>query len=153
VPLNLTGRNGSYFALYLLDSAPPERRDLKLVDELMRYAENQHLDWSREGRDRIQPNLNSAVPRECGAAIWQGARYAEVWIKLYRETKNPLHLAKAKAMAEAITRAQNAGNGSLDLAMQLQAGSVGSDSLTRFRLNWGECAVHLRNYADTLEKP
>jgi hypothetical protein len=49
VPLNLTGRNCSYFALYLLDSAPAERRDLKLVDELMRYAENQHMDWARQG--------------------------------------------------------------------------------------------------------
>ena len=36
-----------YFSRYLLECAPPDRRDLKLAEEVARWAEDTGIDWNR----------------------------------------------------------------------------------------------------------
>jgi hypothetical protein len=146
-PFEHTGRCSSYFALYLLEAAPPERRDLRLVAELMRYSENQHLDWSRgnAGDGAVRPNLVNANIRESGSAIWLGTRFALVWAKLGQRTGNPLHLAKARAIMDAITHAQHPQTGNVSPGMSRQI------DFSRFATNQGRCAWNLRTYAETVK--
>ncbi|MEM7391305.1 MAG: hypothetical protein AAF492_03070 [Verrucomicrobiota bacterium] len=141
-PFRHTGRCASYFARYLLEAAPAEKRDLGLVAELMRFSESCHLNWSRSTPGVLTPNLVGANIRESGAAIWLGTRFALVWVKLGRETGNPLHVAKARALMDAVTHAQHPETGNVATGLSREI------AFNRFATNAGRCAWNLRAYSN-----
>ena len=61
--------------------------------------------------DEIRPTLMNANRRESGAPSWLGSRFAACWARLYQLDGNPLHLAKATAIADAMTCMQNPDTG------------------------------------------
>ena len=150
VPFIYTGRSSSYFALYLLECAPAERRDLKLVAELMRFCETRHMDWSRPDPSSVRwlrwvmPNLVCTGIRQQGGGIWLGSRFAVAWAQLGRLDGNRLHAEKARAIMDAITHAQHPVTGSVGVSLEL------TPRFTRFAINAGRCAWNLMTYADLL---
>jgi len=147
VPFIYTGRSSSYFALYLLECAPAERRDLKLVAELMRFCETRHMNWSRPDPSSVRgvmPNLVCTGIRHQGSAIWLGSRFAMAWAELGRGDGNRLHAEKARAMMDAITHAQHPVTGSVGTEMEL------TPRFTRFAVNAGRCAWNLMTYGELI---
>jgi hypothetical protein len=142
-PFRHTGRCASYFALYLLDVALEDCRDLDLVAELMRFSETCHVDWSRPEPDAfvVTPSLVNANNRESGASIWLGSRFALAWAKLAQQTGERLHQEKARAIMDAITHAQHPETGNVALGLTREI------DFNRFATNAGRCAWNLRTYA------
>jgi len=148
-PFRYKGRAPSYFALYLLECAPADRRDLSLVAELMRFCETRHMDWSRPDPAAVRavtPNLVSGSERETGSPIWIGSRFAMVWAQLGQRTGNRLHMEKARAMMDAITHAQHPVTGNVGPSLGLGI------RFNRFAVNAGRCAWNLMTYADLVDK-
>jgi len=143
-PFQYKGRAPSYFALYLLECAPADRRDLNLVAELMRFCETRHMDWSRDVQFRTTPNLVGGNARESGSPIWLGSRFAVAWAQLGQRTGNRLHAEKARAMMDAITHAQQPITGNVGLGLER------TPRFNRFAVNAGRCAWNLMLYADLL---
>ena len=146
-PFLYRGRAPSYFALYLLECAPADRRDLNLVAELMRFCETRHMDWSRPDPASVRyvtPNLVGGNGRESGSPIWLGSRFAAVWAQLGQRDGNRLHAEKARAMMDAITHAQHPITGSVGGGLDL------TPRFNRFAVNAGRCAWNLMTYADLL---
>jgi hypothetical protein len=146
-PMLYTGRAASYFALYLLDYAPAERRDLKLVAELMRYCEDRHLDWSRPDPNQVRsvfPNLTLANARESGSPLWLASRFALVWLRLGQTTGDPLALAKARALMDTITHAQHPVTGNIDI------GFARNMAFNIYASNTGRAGWNLLRCADLL---
>lgn len=144
-PFHYKGRAPSYFALYLLESAPADRRDLNLAAELMRFCETRHMDWSRPDPAAVRaltPNIVSGNEREVGSPIWLGSRFALAWAQLGRHTGNRLHAEKARAMMDAITHAQQPVTGNVGLNLER------TPRFNRFAVNAGRCAWNLMQYAD-----
>lgn len=147
VPFIYTGRSSSYFALYLLECAPTDRRDLKLAAELMRFCETRHMNWSRPDPSSVRgvmPNLVCTGIRHQGSAIWLGSRFAMAWAQLGRLDGNRLHAEKARAIMDAITHAQHPVTGSVGTELEL------NPRFTRFAVNAGRCAWNLMRYADLI---
>jgi hypothetical protein len=90
---NVSPYPASYFVRYLLDWAEPTEANLKLADEIMRFVEDQWIDWSRS-RDGLDTPTGSSL-------------FAALYLKLYEKTKRPLDLAKAEALANAALRDGN----------------------------------------------
>jgi len=146
-PFHYKGRPPSYFALYLLEYAPADRRDLNLAAELMRFCETRHMDWSRPDPAAVRaltPNLVSGNEREVGSPIWLGSRFALAWAQLGRHTGNRLHAEKARAMMDAITHAQQPVTGNVGLNLER------TPRFNRFAVNAGRCAWNLMQYADLI---
>lgn len=143
-PFKYKGRAPSYFALYLLECAPADRRDLDLAAELMRFCETRHMVWSRDARYRTTPNLVGANARESGSPIWLGSRFAMAWAQLGRLDGNRLHAEKARGIMDAVTHAQHPITGNVGLSLER------TPRFNRFAVNAGRCAWHLMLYGDLL---
>ena len=126
---NLTEHPACSTAIYLLKRFPGDAEKLALARELVRFAEDQFVCWERPchadgsgirtGDPRYdqgssvqrylswlvfpcvteQYNWNIPVDASCSKVI-------RTYLALYRATKDPLDLAKAKALGDALTRAQ-----------------------------------------------
>ena len=147
VPFHYKGRTPSYFALYLLECAPADRRDPNLVAELMRFCETRHMNWSRPEPANVKsvmPNLVGTNSREVGSSIWLGSRFAMAWAQLGRLEGNRLHAEKARAIMDAITHAQQPVTGNIGIDLEL------TPRFDRFAVNAGRCAWNLMLYGDLL---
>ena len=87
---NVSPYPASYFVRYLLDWAEPSETNLKVAEEIVRFCEDQWIDWSRSGDGLGTPT---------GWSL-----FATIYMKLYEKTKRPLDLAKAEALANAALR-------------------------------------------------
>lgn len=109
------GIQAQQFCLYLLDYAKPEQKDLKLVEDLMRWSEDLGVDWRRPSKiapgAQVYPYV--AGGRAANSSSVNNLEMAIIYLKLYRHTKNPLHKAKAEALANAVLIAQDPEQGSV----------------------------------------
>ena len=115
------------YAIWLLDYAPAEVRDLKLVAELARWSEDRHVNWGR------QPASSSVANPSCwgwSRAAGNGLRIigslAYVCGRLAQETGDALWQAKSDALVQGILVAQDPLSGDVTGAMQRNAGDVGA---------------------------
>jgi hypothetical protein len=110
-PINQHALSALYFARYLLEMAPADLRDLKLAEEVARWAEDKGVDWRRqEDGNRPQPNVMPRISRGdrgMNAPAEVNLLAAIVFERLGRETGNPLWTAKGEALAAAVLAAQD----------------------------------------------
>ena len=152
-PHKVTGRCASYAALYMLRYLPADQVNLDEVRELARFAEDRHVVWDRSDpkgaqAGKVAPYLEDANPRESGSSIWMGSRLALVQLLIHRRRADPLLLAKATALMDAITHAQHPVQRWIDQSMTQPSAGLGE---TKRRTNWGQCAMNLVAFADLLE--
>lgn len=97
------------FCIWMLDYAPAKQRDLKLVEEIARWCEERHVDWSRDVHPKLpltQPNC-WGWSRAAGTGVQIAGRLAYVAARLGQETANPLWNAKSEAMIQALLATQD----------------------------------------------
>jgi hypothetical protein len=131
-----------WIARYLLECAPPERRDVKLAEELARWAEDFRVDWSRaEGppKGSVKPHL-PGLDRGTNEPIGNNLLAAIVFERLGRETGNRLWTAKGEALATAVLVAMHPENGYINDDLD-----TANRSAVGFGLNWAPQL--LREYA------
>jgi len=75
----------NYFVRYLLEWAEPTEANLKLADEVLRFCEDQYMDWSRNPDGLDTPRVGGAWPPGANTSL-----FAVIYLKLYEKTKRPL---------------------------------------------------------------
>ena len=122
---NLTKHPACSTAIYLLGRYPGDKAKLALARELLRFAEDQFVNWERpydNGRrvpdkEKFTGYYNHFWDQDkwimpsvfeqygCYAPVdASAAKLIFTYLALYRAEKNPLDLAKAKALADTATR-------------------------------------------------
>ena len=122
---NLTKHPACSTAIYLLERYPGDKAKLALARELLRFAEDQFVNWERpydNGRrvpdktkftgfyDRFWEQEKWIMPSVfeqygCYAPVdASAAKLILTYLALYRAERNPLDLAKAKALGDTATR-------------------------------------------------
>ncbi|MEI7685449.1 MAG: hypothetical protein WCL32_10505 [Planctomycetota bacterium] len=104
-----------YLSRYLLECAPPERRDVKLAEELARWAEDHGINWARaEGKQTgaLTPRVEQ-IDRYNNAPVATNMLAAVVFAELAQATGNPLWAAKADALASAVLQGRDPKHGRL----------------------------------------
>ena len=106
-PLWQHAQSALFFSRYLLELAPPERKDVKLAEELAMWAEDHGINWARAAAGPqtgpITPMLlrgdrgNDPAHNNMFAAV--------VFQELSIATGKPLWAAKAEALATAVIQA------------------------------------------------
>jgi hypothetical protein len=132
-----------WIARYLLECASPEQRDVKLAEELARWAEDFRVDWSRASagpqQGGVRPRIDG-LDRGTNEPIGNNLLAAIVFERLGQETGNRLWTAKGEALATAVLVAMHPENGyvndDLDTANRSGVG---------FGINWAPQL--LREYA------
>jgi hypothetical protein len=109
------------FARYLLELAPAGERNVKLAEELARWAEDYGIHWDRRPagpqKGQITPFIPNADRINCDPAP-SNLLAALVFEQLSRETGNKLWSAKAEALAAAVTLARDPATGYLRSDLQ-----------------------------------
>jgi len=117
--LNLTLHDAGSTALYLAENFPKDAKKMALVRELARFTEDQFVCWEKPFDDIGYSGGTSMcdirtwrVPGVLEQYYWynpidaSAAKMIRVYLALWRVEKNPLDLAKAKALGDSITREQ-----------------------------------------------
>ncbi len=128
-PLRIHSVSPQHFALYLAAYAREAERDVALAEELALWSEDRNIRW-----DRAEPEPGGPVRprgfgscdgyRSSGPPASFTARLALVYLALYRHTKRPLHLEKARALFAAVLMAQDPETGELNRAMECASNRV-----------------------------
>jgi hypothetical protein len=119
-PVALHAQSAIYFIRYLLELAPPDRRDVALAEKLALWCEDLNVDWGR----RDGPQEGAIVPR-----VNRGDRnvlspsnnttlLALVCLQLHRATGKRQWLAKADALITACLQAQDPASGVVNVNLQ-----------------------------------
>ena len=117
---NLTKHNACDTAIYMLKRFPGDRKRLAQAREIVRYAEDQFVVWrppcraDRAGYLRVQryPYETWVAPvaleqYNCYFPIdGSVAKLIRTWLALWEAERNPLDLAKARAMGDATVNMQ-----------------------------------------------
>lgn len=110
-------------AVYLLNNVEANPSDLKLAEELIRFAEDQFVIWEKpvplekEAKSRSGRPANWITPTvQEQFAYWMPVGRAagimmETYRKAYEVTKKEIYLAKAKSIANTFTLVQQANGG------------------------------------------
>ena len=147
-PYAMAGNTTIAFVRYLLDYAEPEQRDLGLAEELLRWCEDRHIDWTRPPEikpgDAIRPTSHGSCDgyRSSGHPARMAVQQALGWLKLYGHSGEPLHRAKAEALANAVLLAQDPAGGNINIGL-----AAANPSFNRFADNYGETARELDEFA------
>lgn len=123
---NLTNFTGSPYADYLLTKAEPSEEDVMNARDLIRLSEDQFVHWdypldSLGFRDRVTPCVNEQYMFEVPIDA-SSADVCDGYLALYEYSKDPLALAKAKALLNALTRAQDPVTGQIPTSLQYTGG-------------------------------
>lgn len=114
---NLTKHAAASTALYLLDRYPDDKEKLALARELLRFAEDQFVCWEKPFPDmphweHVQDVHRWITPCVLEQYYWyvpidaSASKLIRTYLALYRAEGNPLDLAKAKVLGDAMTRVQ-----------------------------------------------
>ena len=123
---NLTNFTASPYADYLLTKAEPSAEDVGIAKDLIRLSEDQFVHWdypldSLGFKDRVTPCVNEQymfeVPIDASTAD-----VCDGYLALYEYNKDPLALAKATALLNALTRAQDSVTGQMPTSLQYTGG-------------------------------
>lgn len=93
------------FIEYLLRYATPENEYERIAESLLRYIDDQFVEWEPAG-DYVTPGVREQYV--CYHVIdWHCAHYIRVCMAFYAHTSNKTYLEKAKAMADTLTAIQH----------------------------------------------
>lgn len=121
---NLTNATSAPYASYLLRGDSVSDADLKDVDDIMRFCEDQFVHWNalpnRKGFRQIPTpgvyeQYQYRVPIDCS-----NSNVANAWLDLYQLNGDLLAFAKAKALVDAIVAVQNACNGRIETTWDMR---------------------------------
>lgn len=124
---NLTNFTASPYADYLLSKKEPSAADVVNAKDLIRLSEDQFVHWDcaedTDGfKDRVVPCVNEQfmfeVPVDASAAD-----VCDGYLSLYEYEGDPLVLAKAQALLNALVRAQNPVTGQMPTSLQYNGGT------------------------------
>jgi maltose/maltodextrin transport system substrate-binding protein len=115
---NLTKHDACDTAMYLLKRFPGDERRTAQAREILRFAEDQFVCWERPMHGKNDPRCKLHVwdceTWRCPAVLEQyncyvpidasSAKMIRTYLALYRATKNPLDLARARTLGNAIVR-------------------------------------------------
>ena len=115
---NLTKHDACDTAMYLVRRFPDDARRLAQARELVRFAEDQFVCWERPMHGVKDPRCTMNVwcceSWRCPAVLEQyncyvpidssSAKMIRTYLAMFRATKNPLDLARARALGDAIIR-------------------------------------------------
>lgn len=105
-PVKQHAQSALFFCRYLLELAPPERRDVKLAEELALWAEDHDIIWTRSTGPQTEPIMPRVVRGDRGNDPAHNNMFAAiVFHQLSVATGNPLWAAKADALATAVIQA------------------------------------------------
>ena len=122
--VNLTPKNAADTVTFILERDPQNAALLELARDCMRFCEDQFVVWANPSRDGVGYNSDLAqrygkdysrwfqFPAACEQYGYlvpcdaTAGRIVRGWVSLYKLTKDPLDLAKARAMGDAIVRIQ-----------------------------------------------
>ena len=115
---NLTKHDACDTAMYLVRRFPSDQRRIAQAREIVRFAEDQFVCWERPMHGKQDPRCKLHVwdcdSWRCPAVLEQyncyvpidasSAKLIRTYLAMFRATKNPLDLEKARTLANAITR-------------------------------------------------
>lgn len=98
-----------FFAQYLIDYTETSDEDIRLIEEIARYCEDQFVVWKAIGKNTLE------IPHTIdeGYGTQAASKLALIFFFLYTETEDPLHLAKAKALMNGVLATQNPNTGAI----------------------------------------
>ena len=123
---NLTNFTASPYADYLLTKKDPTEEDVRNAMDLIRLSEDQFVHWDYPAdslgfKDRVTPCVNEQymfeVPIDASTAD-----VCDGYLALYEYNKDPLALAKATALLNALTRAQDPVTGQMPTSLLYTGG-------------------------------
>ena len=114
---NLTKHDACATALYICKRYPDDKARLAVARDILRFAEDQFVCWEKPFPDYpfahdTQDVANWVLPGVMEQYYWfvpidaSAAKLIRTYLALYRAEGNPLDLAKAKALGDAMTRMQ-----------------------------------------------
>ena len=123
---NLTNFTASPYADYLLTKPEPTDEDVRNAKDLIRLSEDQFVHWDYPAdslgfKDRVTPCVNEQYMFEVPVDA-STADVCDGYLALYEYNKDPLALAKATALLNALTRAQNPVTGQMPTSLQYTGG-------------------------------
>ena len=127
--VNLTKHPACETAIYMTKRFPTDAKRIALARDLLRFSEDQFVNWERPcradgtgfktGREWVKASDETAkylewldFPNVMEQYYWyipidaSNAKLIRTYLALYRVTKNPLDLAKARALGDTLTRVQ-----------------------------------------------
>lgn len=154
---NLTKHDACSAAIYLCRRYPKDKARIALARELLRFSEDQFVVWRKTYSPTwtkmdwwFNPDAQVIHPHvceqyHCYAAIdASAAKLIRTYLALYDVEKNPLDLAKARALGDSVTRIQNDDGRIRTFWHNWQDDNVGSD--------WVNCMVSAAEALDLLAK-
>jgi len=120
-PITTHGNAALYFCRYLLECAPPERRDLELAGEVARWAEDICINWQRAPEGKQTSQLTPRVERfdrYNNEPVAMNLLAAVVFEELAQATGNKLWAAKGDTLATAVLQARNPKTGRLSVHLE-----------------------------------
>lgn len=145
---NLTNFTASPYADYLLTKQAPTREDVVNAKDLIRLSEDQFVHWDFPAdtlgfKDRVTPCVNEQyyyeVPIDASTAD-----VCDGYLALYEYDGDRLALAKAKALLNALTRAQNPVTGQIATSLQYNGGYTPRPEDFWLNCSWWSAKVLLR---------
>ncbi len=119
---NLTKHDAGDYAIHLLRQPVPSARDRELALEILRFAEDQFVMWAQPPTTRPGDQSPDGVAgaksrtwmlpcvveqyRAYAPVCASSAKLIRMFLAAHRVTRDPLHLAKARALAATLTRTQ-----------------------------------------------
>ena len=137
---NLTKHGACAAAIYLCERFPNDTARVALARELLRFSEDQFVCWEKpfpdyaESHD-LQKMEEWTLPGVLEQYYWyvpidsSASKLIRTYLALYRVEKNPLDLAKARALADAMTR------------MQMADGAIPTHWQGKLRCSWWNCLL------------
>ncbi len=137
---NLSKHIAADTMMYLLD-CDPDGRYAEAAREALRFAEDQFVSWSKPAQESW---FTPGVIEQYSCPVTINASYAKMihfYLKLYEKQKNPLDLAKARALGDSLTRGQMA-DGLIPTVLPFDPGRAGRQ--------WDNCTVAAIDALDAL---
>ena len=111
---NLTHFGASALARYYAQYHPDDENKMKVAEELVRYVEDQFVVWNRPAPWNKDSDDTSFWPVPCALEQYNwyvpidasSASVIRTFVAMYKAGRGELYLAKAKALADTITRVQ-----------------------------------------------
>ncbi|MBI5689991.1 MAG: hypothetical protein HZC55_07800 [Verrucomicrobia bacterium] len=120
---NLTKHDACDYAIHLLRQPAPTAAERELALEILRFSEDQFVIWAQPPAERPGKQSPDGVAgsrssrwllpcvleqyRAYAPVCASSAKLIRTFLAAYRTTRDPLHLAKARALAGTLTRTQS----------------------------------------------
>ncbi len=116
---NLTHFAADAYVEYIANKSEYSKEDIEVASDLIRFVEDQFVVWGKHSSLTIYDSSNYLYPACLEQYGWylpidsSSATVMRAFCSVYKITKNPLYVDKARALANMITRVQNEESGAI----------------------------------------